>query len=42
MRIVLLSYSHHGRGMATTTRDLGHEIVAVMDAEQGPAPAVGR
>ena len=42
MRIVLLSYSHHGRGMANTTRDLGHEIVAVMDAEQGPAPAVGR
>ncbi len=36
MRIALLSYSHHGRGMATTTRDLGHEIVAVMDAEQGP------
>ena len=36
MRIALLSYSHHGRGMASTTRDLGHEIVAVMDAEQGP------
>ena len=36
MRIALLSYSHHGRGMATTTRALGHEIVAVMDAEQGP------
>ena len=36
MRTALLSYSHHGRGMATTTRDLGHEIVAVMDAEQGP------
>ncbi len=36
MRTALLSYSHHGRGMATTTHDLGHEIVAVMDAEQGP------
>ena len=36
MRTALLSYSHHGRGMAGTTRDLGHEIVAVMDAEQGP------
>ena len=36
MRTALLSYSHHGRGMATATRDLGHEIVAVMDAEQGP------
>ena len=36
MRIALLSYSHHGRGMANTTRDLGHEIVGVMDAEQGP------
>ena len=36
MRIALLSYSHHGRGMAGTTRDLGHEIVGVMDAEEGP------
>ena len=36
MRIALLSYSHHGRGMANTTRELGHEIVGVMDAEQGP------
>ncbi len=36
MRIALLSYSHHGRGMANTTRDLGHEIVGMMDAEQGP------
>ena len=36
MRIAQLSYSHHGRGMARVARDLGHEIVGVMDAEQAP------
>lgn len=36
MKIALLSYSHHGRGMATVARKLGHEIVGVMDGEDGP------
>ena len=36
MRLVALSYSHHGRGIAGTVRDLGHEVVAVMDPEPQP------
>ncbi len=36
MRLVALSYSHHGRGMARSAQNLGHEIVGVMDAAQGP------
>jgi len=36
MRLALLSYSHHGRGMARAARELGHEIVGVMDGEEGP------
>ena len=36
MRIALLSYSHHGRGMARAARTLGHEIVGVMDGEKAP------
>lgn len=36
MKVALLSYSHHGRGMANVARTLGHEIVGVMDAEDGP------
>lgn len=36
MKLVLLSYSHHGRGMARTAQAIGHEIVGVMDAEHAP------
>ena len=36
MRLALLSFSHHGRGMAQTAQKLGHDIVGVMDAEEGP------
>ena len=36
MRLVALSYSHHGRGIAATVSDLGHEVVAVMDPEPKP------
>ena len=36
MKLVVLSYSHHGRSMARTAHGLGHEIVGVMDAEAGP------
>ena len=36
MRLVLLSFSHHGRGMAQTAQRFGHEIVGVMDAEEVP------
>lgn len=36
MRLALLSYSHHGRGMALAARTLGHTIVAVMDGEEEP------
>lgn len=36
MRLALLSYSHHGRGMARVARELGHEIAGVMDAEDAP------
>lgn len=35
MRVVVLSYSHHGRGIGRVVRDLGHEIVGVMDGEEG-------
>ena len=34
--MALLSYSHHGRGIAQTVRDLGHEIVGVADEEAKP------
>ena len=36
MRIAILSYSHHGRGIGRIVRDQGHEIAGVMDAEEGP------
>lgn len=36
MKLVVLSYSHHGRGMARTARELGHDIVGVMDGDAGP------
>ena len=36
MRIAILSYSHHGRGIGGVVRDLGHEIAGVMDPEGGP------
>ena len=36
MRLVVLSYSHHGRSMARTAHGLGHEIVGVMDGEPAP------
>lgn len=36
MRLALLSYSHHGRGIGQTAHKLGHEIVGVMDAESEP------
>lgn len=36
MRLAALSYSHHGRGIAAAARDLGHEVVAVMDPEAEP------
>ena len=36
MKLVVLSYSHHGRGIGQTARDLGHEIVGVMDGEEDP------
>ena len=36
MKVVVLSYSHHGRSMARTAQGLGHEIVGVMDGESAP------
>jgi predicted dehydrogenase len=36
MRLALISYSHHGRGIARTARDLGHDIVGVADGEPDP------
>ena len=36
MRLAVLSYSHHGRGIGRTARNLGHEIVGVFDSEAGP------
>lgn len=36
MKLVVLSYSHHGRSMAHTAHALGHEIVGVMDSEATP------
>ena len=36
MKIVVLSYSHHGRSLANTAQALGHEIIGVMDAEHSP------
>ena len=42
MELVVLSYSHHGRSMARTAHELGHEIVGVMDAEAGTSRTVVR
>ena len=36
MRLVVLSFSHHGRGMARVAHNLGHEIVGVMDGADEP------
>ena len=36
MRIAVLSYSHHGRGIAGTVKQMGHDVVAAMDPEPGP------
>ena len=36
MKLVVLSYSHHGRSMARTAHALGHNIVGVMDSEAAP------
>lgn len=36
MKLVVLSYSHHGRSMARTAHALGHDIVGVMDSETDP------
>ncbi len=36
MRLVVLSYSHHGRSLGRTADDVGHHIAGVMDAEEGP------
>jgi len=36
MQLAVLSYSHHGRSIGRTARDLGHEIVGVMDGEENP------
>ena len=36
MKLAVLSYSHHGRSIGRTAQDLGHEIVGVMDGEEGP------
>lgn len=42
MKLVVLSFSHHGRGMARVARDLGHEIVGVMDGDEGPRQQLER
>ena len=42
MRAVVLSYSHHGRGIGGVIAELGHEIVGVMDPEEGPRQALAR
>ena len=34
MKLAVLSYSHHRRRIGRTARDLGHEIVGVMDGEE--------
>ena len=36
MKLVVLSYSHHGRSMARSAHGLGHKIVGVMDGESAP------
>ena len=36
MKLVVLSYSHHGRSMARSAHGLGHKIVGVMDSESAP------
>ena len=36
MKLVVLSYSHHGRSMAQTAHALGHDIVGVMDSDAAP------
>ena len=42
MRAVILSFSHHGRGLGARVRDLGHEIVGAMDAEPTPRADLAR
>lgn len=42
MRLAVLSYSHHGRGIARTVVELGHEIVAAMDPEPWPRAELER
>ena len=36
MKVVVLSYSHHGRSMARSAHGLGHDIIGVMDADPTP------
>ena len=36
MKLVVISYSHHGRSLGRLASDLGHEILGVMDGEEGP------
>ncbi|MCZ6676032.1 MAG: Gfo/Idh/MocA family oxidoreductase [Candidatus Poribacteria bacterium] len=36
MRLVVLSFSHHGRSLGRVGRELGHEIVGVMDGDEAP------
>ncbi len=35
MKLVVLSFSHHGRSLGRTAQGLGHEIVGAMDGEEG-------
>ena len=36
MRLVVLSFSHHGQSLGRVGRELGHEIVGVMDGDESP------
>ena len=36
MRLVVLSFSHHGRSLGRVGRELGHAIVGVMDGDEAP------
>ena len=36
VKLALISYSHHGLGIARTARELGHNIVGVAEAEPDP------
>ena len=42
MKLVVLSYSHHGRSLGRTAADLGHDIAGVMDAEADPRAQLER